>query len=164
MGDHRVYFDLAVHIPIHNFRHIRPPGRPPNAVPRHTRPVTSWNGRVLISAPAGATPMMMLSPQPLWAASRAVRITDTFARGVKGVICAPTGQFDKMGNQIALYLGWVDKIGHAKLLAHLYLARRSGRPQRFDQHPQGADLGSRSTRSRPEPNTMRGCRSRPWRC
>ena len=27
MGDHRVYFDLAVHIPIDNFRHIRPPGR-----------------------------------------------------------------------------------------------------------------------------------------
>jgi hypothetical protein len=32
------------------------------------RPVTSWNGRVLISAPASATPMMMLRPQPLWRA------------------------------------------------------------------------------------------------
>src|SRR4029078_10368660 len=36
------------------------PLAPPNAVPRHDRPVTSWNGRVLISVPAGATPMMML--------------------------------------------------------------------------------------------------------
>src|SRR5262249_36093852 len=41
------------------------PRAPPNAVPRHTRPVTSWNGRVRISAPAGATPMITLSPQPL---------------------------------------------------------------------------------------------------
>ena len=44
------------------------------------------------------------------------------SRGVKGVICAPTGQLDKMGNQIALYFGWVDEISHAKLLAHLNLA------------------------------------------
>ena len=41
------------------------PRAPPKAVPRYTRPVTSWNGRVAISAPAGATPMMTLSPQPL---------------------------------------------------------------------------------------------------
>ena len=53
------------------------PDAPPNAVPRQIRPVTNWNGRVLISAPAGATPIIMLSPQPLCAASRAVRITLT---------------------------------------------------------------------------------------
>jgi hypothetical protein len=40
------------------------PFAPPNAVPRQTRPVTSWNGRVLISWPAPATPMMTDSPQP----------------------------------------------------------------------------------------------------
>ena len=34
------------------------------AVPRHTRPVTSWNGRVEISWPEPATPMITLSPQP----------------------------------------------------------------------------------------------------
>src|SRR5262249_29944901 len=34
------------------------PRAPPNAVPFQTRPVTSWNGRVAISAPEGATPMM----------------------------------------------------------------------------------------------------------
>jgi len=44
---------------------------PPNADPRQTRPVTSWNGRVEISWPAAATPMMTDSPQPLWQASRA---------------------------------------------------------------------------------------------
>lgn len=46
---------------------------PPKAVPRHTRPVTSWKGLVEISCPAPATPAMMLSPQPLWHASRAAR-------------------------------------------------------------------------------------------
>ena len=30
---------------------------PPNAHPFHCRPVTSWNGRVAISWPAGATPV-----------------------------------------------------------------------------------------------------------
>ena len=53
------------------------PRAPPKAEPRHSRPVTSWNGRVLISAPAGATPIITLSPQPLWADSKAVRITST---------------------------------------------------------------------------------------
>ena len=51
------------------------PFAPPKAVPFQTRPVTNWNGRVEISAPAGATPMMMLSPYPLCAASSAVRMT-----------------------------------------------------------------------------------------
>lgn len=40
------------------------PFTPPNADPRHTRPVTSWNGRVEISCPDAATPMTQLSPQP----------------------------------------------------------------------------------------------------
>ena len=53
------------------------PRAPPKAVPRQTRPVTSWNGRVAISWPAPATPMMTLSPQPLWQHSRAWRITST---------------------------------------------------------------------------------------
>ena len=53
------------------------PLAPPNAEPRHTRPVTSWNGRVAISSPAPATPMMTLSPQPLWQHSSAWRITWT---------------------------------------------------------------------------------------
>lgn len=44
---------------------------PPKAVPFQTRPVTSWNGLVEISCPAPATPMMILSPHPLWQASRA---------------------------------------------------------------------------------------------
>lgn len=44
---------------------------PPKAVPFQVRPVTSWKGRVEISCPAAATPMMTLVPHPLWQASRA---------------------------------------------------------------------------------------------
>ena len=40
-------------------------------------PVTSWKGRVEISWTAPATPIMMDWPQPLWAASRATRMTFT---------------------------------------------------------------------------------------
>lgn len=38
---------------------------PPKAVPFQTRPVTSWKGRVDISCPAAATPIMVDTPQPL---------------------------------------------------------------------------------------------------
>lgn len=38
---------------------------PPNAVPFQVRPVTSWNGRVEISWPALATPIITDTPQPL---------------------------------------------------------------------------------------------------
>ena len=50
------------------------PRAPPKALPCQTRPVTNWNGRVLISCPAPATPMIVLLPQPLCAHSRAWRI------------------------------------------------------------------------------------------
>src|SRR5665647_2955669 len=51
------------------------PRAPPKAEPSHLRPVTSWKGWVLISAPASATPMMMLRPQPLCVHSSAWRMT-----------------------------------------------------------------------------------------
>lgn len=44
---------------------------PPNAVPFHTRPVTNWNGLVLISWPAAATPIITDVPHPLWQDSNA---------------------------------------------------------------------------------------------
>ena len=53
------------------------PRAPPNAVPFHTRPVTSWNGRVWISCPAPATPMITDTPQPRWQHSSACRISST---------------------------------------------------------------------------------------
>src|ERR1700730_321194 len=47
------------------------PRTPPNAVPFQTRPVTSCNGRVLISRPAPATPTTTDTPQPRWQHSSA---------------------------------------------------------------------------------------------
>src|SRR6185503_8753304 len=75
MGDHRVDRDRPIHVHVDDLRHVGPAFAPPNAVPRQLRPVTSWNGRVEISFPASATPMMMLVPQPRWQHSSAVRIT-----------------------------------------------------------------------------------------
>src|SRR6185437_13081954 len=53
------------------------PRAPPNAVPFHTRPVTNWNGRVLISLPAPATPTTTDTPQPRWQHSSAWRMSST---------------------------------------------------------------------------------------
>ena len=50
---------------------------PPKADPFQTRPVTSWNGRVVISCPLPATPMMVETPHPLWQHSSAWRISLT---------------------------------------------------------------------------------------
>ena len=44
---------------------------PPKAVPFQVRPVTSWKGRVEISCPAAATPIIVDTPQPLWQDSKA---------------------------------------------------------------------------------------------
>ncbi len=68
VGDHRVDLDLPVHVPVDDLGRVGAAPAPPKAEPRQTRPVTSWNGRVAISLPASATPMMMLSPQPRWQA------------------------------------------------------------------------------------------------
>ena len=80
------------------------PLAPPNAVPRQMRPVTSWNGRVAISLPASATPMMIEVPQPRWHASSAWRITVGVAGAVEGVVGAAIGQRDEMRDEIALDL------------------------------------------------------------
>ena len=52
--------------------------QPPKAVPRQRRPVMNWKGRVAISLPLAATPMMQHWPQPRCAASSAARITSVF--------------------------------------------------------------------------------------
>lgn len=46
---------------------------PPKAEPFQVRPVTNWNGRVLISWPEPATPIIVETPQPLWQLSKAAR-------------------------------------------------------------------------------------------
>ena len=91
------------------------PRAPPKAVPFHTRPVTSWNGRVAISWPAPATPMMTLTPQPRWQHSSAWRISVDVADALEAVIGAALGQLDQMRHEIALDLLRIDEMGHAEL-------------------------------------------------
>ena len=99
------------------------PRAPPNAVPFQTRPVTSWNGRVAISAPAGATPMMMLSPQPRWQHSSACAHQLDVADAFEGVVAAADlvgrrlGQVDEIGHEVAADLLRVDEMRHAEALA-----------------------------------------------
>src|SRR3974377_345959 len=83
------------------------PRAPPKAVPFQTRPVTSWNGRVAISAPAGATPIMMdWAPAAMAGLERLAHHRDV-AGAVEGVvgapdlIGAPLCHVDEMCDQVA---------------------------------------------------------------
>src|SRR5882672_3674338 len=75
------------------------PRAPPNAEPFQTRPVTSWKGLVAISAPAGATPMMI-----------------DIAHALETVIGAAARQIDEMGNELAAHVVGVHEVGHAETL------------------------------------------------
>ena len=66
VGDHRIDLDLAVHVPVDDLRHIGAAAGAAEGGAAPDRPVTSWKGRVEISWPAPATPMMIDWPQPLW--------------------------------------------------------------------------------------------------
>ena len=98
------------------------PRAPPNAVPFHTRPVTSWNGRVLISCPAPATPMITDTPQPRWQHSSAWRISVDVADALEAVVGAAAGELDQVRDQVAVDLLRIDEVRHAEL-ARQRLAR-----------------------------------------
>ena len=105
------------------------PRAPPKAVPLQTRPVTSWNGRVAISWPEPATPMMMLSPQPRWQHSSACAhhgdVADAF-EGVVGaadLVGAALGHVDEMRHEVAADLLRIDEVRHAEALAPGLLVR-----------------------------------------
>ena len=91
------------------------PRAPPNAVPFHTRPVTSWNGRVVISCPAPATPMITLTPQPRWQHSSAWRISVDVADALEAVVGAAAGELDEVRDEVALHVLRVHEVGHAEL-------------------------------------------------
>src|SRR5215510_10496499 len=76
------------------------PRAPPNAVPFHTRPVTSWNGRVAISCPAPATPMITLTPQP------------HVAHALEAVVRATAGELDEVRDEVALHVARVHEVCH----------------------------------------------------
>ena len=77
VGDQVVDLDLALHVPVDDLRYIGAAAGATKGGAAPDRPVTSWKGRVEISWPAPATPMMMDSPQPLWQHSSASRMSFT---------------------------------------------------------------------------------------
>ena len=103
------------------------PRAPPNAVPFQTRPVTSWNGRVEISCPAPATPMMIDWPQPRCAGFQRLAHDGRVAGAVEGVVGAADlvgaalGQVDQIGHEVAGDLLGVDEMRHAEALAPGFL-------------------------------------------
>ena len=146
------------------------PRAPPKAVPFQTRPVTSWNGRVAISAPAGATPMMIdCAPAAVAGLQRLAHHRDV-AGAVEGVVGAADlvgaalGHVDEIGHEIAADLLRIDEMRHAEALAPRLLVVvdvdaddhvGAGEPQALD-HVE-ADAA--------EPEHDRSWRrARPWRC
>ena len=77
------------------------PRAPPKAVPFQTRPVTSWNGRVRISCPAPATPMITRhAPAAVAALERLAHHVDV-ADALEAVVGAAAGQLDEVRDQVA---------------------------------------------------------------
>ena len=100
------------------------PRAPPKAVPFQTRPVTSWNGRVAISCPEPATPMMIaLAPAAMAAFQRLahrLHVADALEREVG----AAAGEVDdRLHDLVAADLVRVDEMRHAEFLRHLGLRR-----------------------------------------
>ena len=140
------------------------PRAPPKAVPRQTRPVTSWNGRVLISWPAPATPMMIDWPQPLWQASSAIAHDLHIADAFEGVVGAAAGQFDEMGDEIALDVVRIDEMRHAEALAPglAVVVEIDADDHVGADKPQALD-DIEADAAEPEDDAVRA-RSPPWRC
>ena len=100
------------------------PRAPPKAVPFQTRPVTSWKGRVEISCPAAATPMMIDFAPAAMAAFERLAHRRRQADALEGEIGAPAGQVDdRLDHLVAADLVGVDVVGHAELVGHLGLGR-----------------------------------------
>ena len=77
------------------------PRAPPKAEPFQTRPVTSWNGRVAISWPAPATPMIDRdAPAAVAALERLAHELDV-ADALEAVVGAAAGELDEVRDQIA---------------------------------------------------------------
>ena len=92
------------------------PRAPPNAVPFHTRPVTSWNGRVLISWPgAGDADDHRDAPAAVAALERLAHQLDV-ADALEAVVGAAVGELDEVGTRSPFDLLRVHEVRHAELL------------------------------------------------
>ena len=93
------------------------PRAPPKAVPFQTRPVTSWNGRVAISWPEPATPMMIdFAPAAVAAFQRLPHHVD-IADAFEGEVGAAAGEIDdRLHHLVAADLVRIDEMRHAEFL------------------------------------------------
>src|SRR3984957_11552417 len=122
MGDHRIDLDLAVHVPVDDFWYVGPAAR---AAERRTLPNPAGNelersGRDFLSgfchtdndghAPAAVARLQRLAHD------------GSITRAVERKIGAAIGQCDQMLNDIAIDLGWIDEMRHAKTAAPFLLA------------------------------------------
>ena len=99
------------------------PRAPPKAVPFQTRPVTSWNGRVRISWPAPATPMMTRHAPAAVAALERLAHQVHVADALEAVVGAAVGERDEVRHEVAADFLRVHEVRHAELLGER-LARR----------------------------------------
>src|ERR1700694_4698730 len=107
------------------------PRAPPNAVPFQTRPVTSWNGRVEISFPASATPMMTDPPHPAWQSLQRLAHHGSIPGTVEGIIGAALGKRNQMLDDITIDLRRIDEMRHAKAAAPFLLGIIEVNPNDF---------------------------------
>src|SRR5580698_9171438 len=121
MGDHRVDLDLAVHVPVDDFRHV---GAAARATQRRALPDPAGHqlersrGDFLAGfrhpdhhrhGPAAVTGFQRLPHH------------GGIAGAVEGVIGAAIGQRDQMLDNIAIHLLRIDKMGHSETAAPLFL-------------------------------------------
>lgn len=100
------------------------PRAPPKALPFQTRPVTSWNGRVEISLPASATPMMMDSPYPGWQHSSALAHDIDVSGGAERIVRSPVRQIlNGLHDLVISHFVGIDEVGHPFPAGHFDLGR-----------------------------------------
>ncbi len=103
------------------------PRAPPNAVPFHTRPVTSWNGRVAdFLARARDADDHRHAPAAMAALERLAHEIDV-ADALETVVRAAVGERHQMRDQIASDFFRVDEMGQAEFLRQRLAARDSNR-------------------------------------
>src|ERR1700736_788778 len=121
MGNHRVDLDLAIHVPVDDFRHVGPASRatergalPDPAGDELERPRSNLLAGFRHAnhdryAPAAMTGFQCLTHH------------GGIAGAVEGVIGAAVGQRDQMLDDIAIDLLWVDEMRHAEAAAPFFL-------------------------------------------
>src|SRR6266550_4415767 len=122
MGDHRIDLDLAVHVPVDDFRHV---GTAARAAERCALPDPAGNE---LERPGGNLLSGFRHSDDHRHAPAAVARLQRLAHhggitgAVEGVVSAAVGKRDQMLDDIAIDLGGVDEMRHAKTAAPFFLA------------------------------------------